>query len=110
MEAQSSPANPQASPLDYYPPAPNEGVIVCTHVLAGDPVTHVARDVDDDGFQVVCDGVHNDPGRGRLLAWSAILAREPSLLELACMQPGYEAVRTSPGAPWVISPLPVAAS
>jgi hypothetical protein len=82
------------------------GVITCTHVLSGQPITQVSRDWDGD-IQILCSGQHNDPSEGRIMCLPEMLARDPSIEQaLSALSIGQAAYRTRAGQPWVVEPIP----
>lgn len=82
---------------------PNTAVFVCERVLKGAPVLHVGRDADDE-WQFLCGEDHSDGARdpGRLVGLGEILARDPSLRDLADLKPHEQAQRKTDTHPWTI--------
>ena len=85
--------------------APNVAAITVRAVLEGDPITFVAHDEDDHGWQFL-DGRDPDTREGRLICMSDALARDPTLREIADLPPGWIAWRSDPSSPWSRRPHP----
>ena len=63
------------------------------------PFLMVSRDADDGAWQFLT-GDAFDMAEALLVTLESMVARDPSLLQLADIQPGWMAWRESPGAPW----------
>jgi hypothetical protein len=68
-------------------------------VLEGQPVLHVLRDPDDDGWSFL-SGAAERIVDGRLVQLAALLAADPGLAELSDLPPGWSAERDYRGGPW----------
>jgi hypothetical protein len=84
---------------------PRLGVIAQRTVLDGkEPVRSVVLDADGDWSAL--DGINdpNVPDACVLVRMSVLTDADPSLLDLAEMEPGTEAFREGPDAPWTFEP------
>jgi hypothetical protein len=88
--------------------AENTAIISCRHVLDGSPVLLATHDEDDGGWQLLCGQPH-EVSDGRIACLGCIVARDPSLVELADLGLGWYAERDAPDAPWMRAPNPSAA-
>ena len=72
-------------------------------VFAGAPILHVTHDEDDHGWQFLGLG---DPCEDDacVVALQQIVAKDPSVLELADLPPGWHAWRGSRDSPWQRAP------
>ena len=69
-------------------------------VLDGsEPILLVSHDADDHGWQFIGS---TDPNvsDGRVVCLESMVARDPSVLQVADLPPGWQAVRHSPEHPW----------
>lgn len=73
-------------------------MFVCTHVSGGEHVLHVAHD-DEGDWHFLCDRDH-DPSQVLLACLEGVLARDPSLSQLADLCPLWSATRRAPAAQW----------
>ena len=91
----------ESDPNDPWPwdQAPNVAAITVRAVLEGDPVLHVAHDVDDDGWQFL-DGRIADESEARLIAMREVLRIDPGLREIADLPPGWVARRDRFSGAW----------
>ena len=65
----------------------------------GAPVLHVVHDAEDHGWQfLTLDDA--DPVEAAVVSLGSMVARDPSLLELADLPPGWRAWRESPQHTW----------
>ena len=72
-------------------------------VFGGAPILHVTHDEDDDGWQFLgFDDAREDDAC--VVAMKTVVAKDPSVLELADMPPGWHAWRRSRDAPWQRAP------
>ena len=80
------------------------GVFVCKRVADGAPILYVARDGDGD-WQFLCGGQHEDGGEdsGLLICLEHLVARDPSLNDLADLCSGNHADRATPDDKWTIT-------
>jgi hypothetical protein len=66
----------------------------------GEPITHVYHDESDHGWQF-----HSSAGvvmeDAMIVALENLVKRDPGVMEVADLPPGWMAVRERPGAPWV---------
>ena len=69
----------------------------------GAPILHVTHDADDHGWQFLTLS-DADPEAAVVLSFGSIVAREPALLELADLPPGWHAWRESAQHPWCREP------
>jgi hypothetical protein len=78
----------------------NCAVITLKRIIAGDrPILMVTHDLDDHGWQFL-DGGDVDESDAAVVGLAGMVARDPSLLELADLPPGWCAWRASPTDPW----------
>jgi hypothetical protein len=68
-------------------------------VVDGAPILYVTHDEDDHGWQFL-DGNDIDFANAAVVMLRNIVKRDPTVLELADMPPGWEARRKSVGSPW----------
>lgn len=66
----------------------------------------VSHDEDDHGWQFL-DGESSEVEHLALVCLSEILAVDPMMAELASLEPGWQAVRSSPEADWLIEKSPL---
>jgi hypothetical protein len=79
----------------------NCAVFTIRHILDGsEPILHVTHDWDDDGWQFLGSGNANT-GDLKIVGFEEIVSKDPSLYELADMQPGWHAWRKSVHEPWI---------
>ncbi len=78
---------------------PNEGTITVQAILDGDPIVFVSHDADDGGWQFL-DGREPRTENGRLICLADMLAKDPSLTQLADLPMGWVAWRPSAAAAW----------
>ena len=69
------------------------------------PILVVCHDADDHGWQFL-DGASEDIDDLAIIGLGHILEIDPSMTDLAHLQPGFEATRQSEGAAWVVQPIP----
>ena len=74
---------------------------ICSHVESGHPVLYVSHD-DDGHWQFLCGGVHDEDEKPMLVCRDHVLARDPSLNELAEMCVNHVAERDTSVAEWEI--------
>jgi hypothetical protein len=74
-------------------------------IFGGEPVLRVTHDADDHGWQFLGVG-DADVADAAVVALSEIVARDPSLLQIADLPPGWGAWRSSLSAPCQRSPWP----
>lgn len=72
-------------------------------VFNGEPILHVTHDMDDHGWQFLghADANLDD---AVVVAFSEIVQRDPTVLSLADMPPGWHAWRDSPESDWQREP------
>lgn len=68
-------------------------------VFGGAPILLVTHDADDHGWQFL-DGSKPEMGDAAIVGLGNIVRRDPTLLQLADLPPGWRAWRSSPSAPW----------
>ncbi len=81
---------------------PDLGVFVCSKVLVeGHPILHVSHDADGD-WQFTCGGDHAEESgdEAKLVCLKHILAREPTIAELADLCPAWWAERDDAQGSW----------
>lgn len=79
------------------------GVYICSRVAAGMPVLHVSHDGDGD-WQFLCGGDHEDGGDDgpMFVCLEHVVARDPSINELAAMCTRSRAQRSGLDDEWTI--------
>jgi hypothetical protein len=86
--------------------ASDKGCFACSHVMEGAPVLLFAHE-DDGDLQFLCGASgHDFEKECRWLHTRHVLDQQPDLLDLPTVEMGFEAERTSVGAPWIVSPIP----
>lgn len=83
---------------------PHTSVFLCAHVAQGADVLYVSHDADGD-WQFLCGAIH-DPEKGDepvIQCLEHIVARDPSLNELAGLCSSHRAERKSADSPWAIT-------
>ena len=74
--------------------------ITMRQVLEGsEPILSVTHDADDHGWQFIGSTDANTDD-GRVVGLGCIVDKDPSLLEVADLPPGWRAFRSRLGAPW----------
>jgi len=91
------------SPFDQ--PRNAASITLRSIVFGGAPILHVTHDEDDHGWQFLGreDAREND---ACVVGLQEIVARDPSVLELANLPPGWHAWRSSSASPWQRAPNP----
>ena len=84
---------------------PNTAALTVQAILDGDPILFVSHDADDHGWQFL-DGRPPDTDLGRVIGMGTALSMDPTLRELADLEPGWIAWRSDAAAPWLRSPNP----
>jgi len=85
--------------------APDVAAITTKMVLEeGAPVLRVVHYDDDHSWAFTC-GTTNNPADGLVIAMGCILERDPTLHEIADLEPGWGAWREEIGGEWGIYPL-----
>jgi hypothetical protein len=82
---------------------PQLGILTTAAVLAGAAILMVSHDADDGGWQFLC-GTTNDPADGRIVHLEEIVARDPSVTEVADLPLGWVAFRSVVGGNWTREP------
>jgi len=85
---------------------PDCAVITVRQIIDGTaPILEVSHDADDHGWQFM---PRDEPKEEDLVlvCFSHIIERDPSLVELAGLEPGWLAKRASPDKPWLCEPNP----
>ncbi len=78
-------------------------VYICPHVFEETmPVLLVSHEEDGD-WQFVCGGLHDEEELPKVVGIGHLLKRDPTLIELAGLQPGYEAERAAVTDQWLIT-------
>jgi hypothetical protein len=79
---------------------PNVATITVRQVIEdGEPILLVARDAEDGGWQFLTGGAL-DIADGKVVSLQSIFERDPTIGDLADLEPGWQATRKSVGAPW----------
>ena len=81
--------------------APNVACITCGSVIAGHPVL-VATHYESDHSWAFMDGEPVDMASALVVAMSEVVNRHPDVEEIAGLEPGWSATRTSVSEPWII--------
>ncbi len=68
-------------------------------VFDGAPILHVCHDMDDHGWQFLGDG-DADESDAAIVGLGEIVRLDPSVLEVADIEPGWHAWRSSKESPW----------
>ena len=80
----------------------NCATIVSKSIIEGDsPILYVSHDEDDHGWQFL-DGTNNEIDDVAIVGLGELLEIDPSMADLAHLEPGYHAMRSSPGLDWII--------
>lgn len=76
-------------------------VFVCTRVFEGADILYAAHDEDGD-WQFLCGDDHEEDGDDSptIVCFECLVARNPSLNEIADLEPGMAAERPSGTASW----------
>jgi hypothetical protein len=74
-------------------------------VFRGEPILRVTHYAEDHGWQFLGLG-DADASDAAVVALSEVVARDPSLLQVADLPPGWRAWRSPASAPWQRSPQP----
>jgi hypothetical protein len=84
-------------------PATKRSVHYVAIFFAGAPILHVTHDEHDHGWQFLGmeDAQEND---ACVVGLQEIVSRDPSVLELADLPPGWHAWRSSSASPWQRAP------
>ena len=79
---------------------PNCAVITLRRIVFGSaPILHVTHDSDDHGWQFL--GLEDAQEKeASVVCLSTILSLDPSIREVADLEPGWHAWRHAVGAPW----------
>src|SRR5471032_2432893 len=78
---------------------PRTAAITTRQVLEGHPVNLVVHYDDDHSWAFQC-GTSNEDKDGRMISMEQAVALDPSIVEIADLQPGWIAWREQPGAAW----------
>jgi len=79
---------------------PDTTSLTSVYVLRGEPICYVYRDWDDGTWQFLPNRI-TDTEDGRVVALSEMVKMDPSLIELADLQPGWMAERNGNCDSWV---------
>ena len=97
-----------SQPTDAWPfdQPRNCATFTMRQVLDGsEPILLVTHDADDHGWQFI--GIsHPSMPDARLVKLEEIVRRDPTVLEVADLPPGWWAVRNKIGGPWKRKPRP----
>lgn len=84
----------------------NCGTIVSRAILDGrNPILYVSHDEDDHSWQFL-DNETFDAKDAALVCLSHVVALDPSVIEVAHLDPGWIATRSHTGAPWIREQAP----
>jgi hypothetical protein len=83
--------------------APTTACITTVKVLAGAPILLVTHDEDGGDWQFLC-GTTNAPADGRIVCLADMVARDPTLLDVADLPLGWRADRERVGGEWTREP------
>jgi hypothetical protein len=79
---------------------PNAATITVRQIVEGGaPILLVARDAEDGGWQFLTGGAF-DVADGMVVSLRSIVERDPTIAELADLEPGCQATRQWVGAAW----------
>jgi hypothetical protein len=79
---------------------PNVAAITVRQVVqSGEAILLVARDAEDGGWQFLTGGAF-EVKDGMVVSLQSMLQRDPTIAELADLEPGWLATRNYVGAPW----------
>lgn len=82
--------------------APNTAAFVCKHVWnEGAPILYVSHDCDGD-WQFLCGGIHSDSHDALLICLGDVVARDPSVNDVAGICTSHVAERDRETSPWSI--------
>lgn len=84
----------------------NCAVITMRQVMDGsEPILLVGHDLDDHGWQFVgvTDANFKD---GRVMCLEEVVTLDPSVMQVADLPPGWQAIRQSPAHPWTRQQTP----
>ena len=93
---------PRKSAVDPWPfdQPQNCGAVTMRQVIEKkEPILLVSHDADDHGWQFIGSS-DASVADGKLVCLEEIVAMDPSVLEVADLPPGWQAVRSSPSEPW----------
>lgn len=92
--------------MDDWPFAdpPDVATITTRQIIHGnEPILLVSRDADDGCWQFLTGGAF-EVADGMIILLRNMIARDPSLSELADLPPGWQAWRRRKGSPWERGP------
>jgi hypothetical protein len=79
---------------------PNVATITVRQIVeAGEPILLVARDTEDGGWQFLIGGAF-DVADAMVVSLRSMFERDPTIAELADLEPGWQATRQRVGAAW----------
>lgn len=80
---------------------PRCAVFTTTHIMrGGEPIAHIFHDEDDHGWQFHWAG-EKDVSDAMVVALEEIYFKDPTIVEVADLPPGWKASRSGVGQPWV---------
>jgi hypothetical protein len=86
----------------------NLAVITLRQIMHSDsPILHVTHDADDGGWQFLSEGPPREAD-ATVVALHRVVARDPSVAELADLPIGWHAWRENVETPWIREPEPLA--
>ena len=86
----------------------NLAVITLKQIVVGKaPILRVTHDADDHGWQFMNPNIEVIESNAAVVSLEQITQLDPSILELANLQPGWSALRTKVGEKWVREKLSV---
>jgi hypothetical protein len=97
---------PNSGPNDWpFDQPPNASAITLWRIIRPvdgqppRPILFVSHNADDHGWQFL-DGDDVTPKNGAVVGMGCMLDRDPTLIEIADLPPGWVATRSKPGATW----------
>ena len=89
-----------AKPKWPFDDPPNVATITVRQIVEGSaPILLVARDAEDGGWQFLTGG-RVDVADGMVVSLRSMFERDPTIAELADLEPGWQATRKRVGAAW----------
>ena len=79
-------------------------IILRSIVFSGKPILYVSHEEEDHGWQILNCEEEFDLEDAAVVALEEIVKRDPTVLEVADLPPGWCAERSFPGAKWQRAP------